>query len=233
MKELSIEAAFIKKNWFFSFPEKVYCRASPSSDFSVFLQVFYHEQYQNIISIAQLNGIEIKYILDLGANVGYTSIYFHRYFPNAKILAVEPDTDNFNQLKLHINDFKNIIPANYAVWSYQTMLNLKNVTSDSWGKSYDENIGDNGNIEAHNILNLQNKYQFPNIDILKMDIEGAEKAIFDHGTEFLDTTKLIAIEIHDDCADRNKINQNLKKHGFTIWELGELTIGINKNLIPK
>lgn len=230
MKELSIEASLIKKNWFFSFPEKVYCRASPSSDFSVFLQVFYHEQYQNIVSIAQLNNIEINYILDLGANVGYTSIYFHQHFPNAKVLAVEPDADNFNQLQLNLKNFNNISAVNCAVWPYKTTLNLKNATSDGWGKSYDEILGTEGNIKAYSIFDLQNKYQYPIIDILKMDIEGAEKAIFDHRTEFLDCTKLIAIEIHDDCADRNKINQILKKHGFMIWELGELTIGINKNL---
>ena len=230
MKELSIEAFLIKKNWFFSFPEKVYCRANPSSDFSVFLQVFYHEQYQNIISRAQLNNIEINYILDLGSNVGYTSIYFHQYFPNAKILAVEPDADNYKQLKLNLKNFNNISPVNCAVWPYKTTLNLKNPTSEAWGKSYNEIIGIRGNIEAYSILDLQNKYQYPVIDILKMDIEGAEKAIFEHETGFLAFTKLIAIEIHDDCADRNKINIILKKYGFMIWEMGELTVGINKNL---
>jgi len=229
MKDFSIEASFIKKNWIFSFPEKVYCRASPSSDFSVFLQVFFHEQYRNIVSLAQLNNIEIKWVLDLGANVGYTSIYFQHYFPDSKILAVEPDFNNFNHLKLNLKNFTNVTLVNCAVWAHQTTLNLKNDKGEAWGKSYDENIETDVKIKAYSINDFQEKNQQLIIDVLKIDIEGAEKAIFDSDTEFLNFTKLIAIEIHDDYANRNKINEILKNYGFIIWETGELTIGINKN----
>lgn len=232
MKQKNIIASKEKHQWEFRFPQKISTRTNPSSDFSVFLQVFYHEQYLNIVSIAQLNNIKVNYILDLGANVGYTSIYFNQYFPDAKILAVEPDVNNFIQLSINTQDFRNIETINCAVWPYEASLTLKNYISDDWGKSFEETKDTNSNtVNAYSILQLQKMKDYSHIDIIKMDIEGAEQAIFEHEVDFLKQTKLIAIEIHDDLADRPKINQALRSQGFILSDIGELTIGINKNLL--
>ena len=48
---------------------------------------------------------EIPYILDCGANIGLSVIYFKKLFPNAKIVAFEPDKKIFDYLKFNINSF--------------------------------------------------------------------------------------------------------------------------------
>lgn len=73
---------------------------------------------------------------------------------------------------------------------------------------------------------------FDCIDILKMDIEGAEKELFAASDlSFLKHTKCIAIEIHDEFNCRNSIYQRLADYGFTRFNAGELTIGVNRNFL--
>ena len=69
--------------------------------------------------------------------------------------------------------------------------------------------------------------------MLKVDIEGAEKEIFTDSTKcnFLDITKIIAIEIHDEFGIRDDIYKVLHQYGFLIFEANETTIGINKKFI--
>jgi FkbM family methyltransferase len=220
-----------RKNWHFFFPEEVRIRPSPSSDFSVFLQVFYHQQYAQIIDLALLNNIKITTIFDLGANVGFTSIYFEKEIKDAKIFALEPNADNFIQLTKNTKEFKNIIPLNLAIWGHETQLELLNLNAEDWAKSYKENLKGDQGIKALTISQLINQYKLNTIDILKIDVEGAEDEIFKADVSFLNQTKLIALEIHDDKTDRNMIYGILKAHHFLIWSYSELTIGINKKLI--
>ena len=68
---------------------------------------------------------------------------------------------------------------------------------------------------------------------MKIDIEGAERFIFDNNNDlsFLKKTKIIAIEIHDEYNIREEIISILKENQFLLLESGELTIGINKSLL--
>ena len=77
------------------------------------------------------------------------------------------------------------------------------------------------------------KNNLKSITLLKIDIEGAERFIFDDNVDlsFLSITKVIAIEIHDEFQIREKIYSILKKNNFHLFESGELTIGINTKLL--
>lgn len=227
MKEFSIDATLANRTWLFSFPEKVYCRPFPSSDFSVFLQVFYHQQYQQIVSLAKLNSISLHNVIDLGANVGYTSIYLHKNFKDAQIYAIEPDDQNYIQLLKNTEQFKAIHPLKLAIWGHETVVELSQSAAEDWGKSFKENPQNQQGIKAITLSSLMQQMQLETIDLLKMDIEGAEDGIFKGDLSFLSLTKMIALEIHDEQTDRNMIQSILVFHGFLIWDYGELTIGIN------
>lgn len=84
-------------------------------------------------------------------------------------------------------------------------------------------------------MSLMNLYKYNLIDILKIDIEGSEKQLFnDQRTAalFLVKTKYIAIEIHDEVCDRNVINDCLSQNNFSFFTSGQVTIGVNNNLVP-
>ena len=165
-----------------------------TSDISVFYQVFVDENYNYKYKK------EPKIILDIGANVGYTSIYYTKRFPNAKIYCLESDLDNYNILLKNVEKYKNIIPCNGALYSHDTILNIYDPNLGAWGLQVSETTNNtNKTVQAYSfksllkIWNLENK----KIDILKIDIEGSEKELFENDTEFLDNVDLMIIETHD------------------------------------
>ena len=211
------------------------------SDYSVFYQIFNKKEYEILLSIYHLNmlNFEKTIIIDAGANVGYTSIFFLNKLDNPQIFGIEPSKANIEIYK------KNIILNGYSenVIFYENALcgevNKKfNIDSSfrdglDWGLfTQEDEFGLIRGITLNQII-FENKLNY--ISILKIDIEGSERFIFkeDGDLEFLNITKIIALEIHDEFSIRNTINEILYKRNFVLIESGELTIGININLLNK
>jgi len=72
------------------------------------------------------------------------------------------------------------------------------------------------------------------IDILKIDVEGAEKVLFEdikYATQFLKKVKFIAIEIHDELDLRTKIYHAFRINNYFYYNSGELTIAVNRSFM--
>lgn len=138
-------------------------------------------------------------IADCGAYVGYSSSYFANRFPNAKILAVEPQADNYEVLVKNTSQFENIQTINKALWHSSTTVCLGNPDSEKWGCEFEaaETSSDHRNevstITVPEILQWAGGY----IDLLKIDIEGAEREIFQADCDWLDSIGVLIIELHD------------------------------------
>lgn len=230
LKSRNIDIQLNKTGHTIHFPQPVTLRPSPSSDFSVFLQVFNEEQYLPVVHICLLNKINVSTILDLGANVGFTTIFLKQYFKKAKVFAVEPDQENFKTLVNNLSFLENTSLINAAIWRDNTYLNPSYEEQSDWGKTFSENlaVNDENRIEAITIQSIIDKNQLKFIDILKIDIEGAEKQVFEGSVEFLKLTKVIAIEVHENYISKDSITEQLRESGFILIESGELIIGINK-----
>ncbi|WP_264553463.1 FkbM family methyltransferase [Flavobacterium sp. N2038] len=222
------------------FSARVKLRKTPSSDFDVFYQVVVSNEYLPVVTSYRTNfKLPLNYtpnIIDAGSNIGLTSLFFINQFQSAKIVAVEPDTDNFQVLDYNLQEKDNFefIKINGAIWSSNTKIKVINDFRDrsDWSFRVEES-NDSDAMQSYTINDLMSKNNFDYIDILKIDIEGAEKQIFtsfESDLDFLNKTKCIAIEIHDELECRDEINTILDKYGFSIIHEGELTIGINKNL---
>src|ERR1700730_4260267 len=70
--------------------QPILLRGGTSSDSAVFRQIFIEQEYQSLFGMP-----DVKCILDLGANTGLASVAFLNRFPNAQVVAVEPDPDNY------------------------------------------------------------------------------------------------------------------------------------------
>ncbi|MBK5277382.1 MAG: FkbM family methyltransferase, partial [Bacteroidia bacterium] len=98
---------------------------------------------------------------------------------------------------------------------------------------------DLGEVEGYGIADILTMQHWDHIDLLKVDIEGAEKFLFEDekiASQILSLTKVIAIEIHDEKANRQKIYQSLKSNGFSFHTEGDTTFGENmllKNIIEQ
>ncbi|PQV47280.1 FkbM family methyltransferase [Jejuia pallidilutea] len=211
-------------------------RKRPSSDISVFGQIFEEEEYRAVIECyIQSFKAEPVTIIDAGANIGLTALYFHRKLKTLKILCVEPDDDNFEVLKYNIeNNAVNATLHKAGLWNKNTNLTIVNDFRDKkeWSVRVKESLV--GGLKAITVNSLLKEKNWEYIDILKVDIEGAEKEVFttnEADISFLKKTKCIAIEIHDEFNCREDINKILKANNFNCFKTGELTIGINKNFL--
>ena len=206
-----------------------------SSDMAVFKQVLGWEQYRAVFETYRTYfNTDATTIIDAGGNIGLTSLYFSAHFPTAAIVSIEPDMDNFNLLVANLHS-QHVTCIQGAVWSRNCQLTVVNDFRDqrSWSRRVEETqIDTETSIPAYTIGHLMEQNKFNCIDILKMDVEGAEKEIFDNpNLDFLASTKCIAIEIHDEFDCRDSIYQSLTDHGFIHFNAGELTIGINQKFL--
>jgi FkbM family methyltransferase len=214
-------------------------RKSPSSDFYVFQQVFDWHEYKTVVEEYNQNfssGNKLN-IIDAGSNIGISSLFMYDFFDEPNIVAIEPEQENFKILEFNLINKKNITKIKAGLWSSNTFLNVVSDFRDKsdWSFRVEKTTDSNG-IKAFSINQIIEDFNFQFIDILKIDVEGSEKQIFTSDNadlSFLNITKCIAVEIHDEFNCRDEINSILQNYGFIFFKYGELTIGINQNLKNK
>ena len=147
-----------------------------------------------------LKNFQPKFILDCGANVGYTSVYFANIYPNADIVSVEPELGNYKMLTFNTNFYDNIKCIRAAIWNKVTYIKIVDAMSSVTGfMTFDTTADDPNALKTTTIAKLLSESSFNEIDILKVDIEGAEKEVFgaDDVDEWLSKVKVLVIELHD------------------------------------
>ncbi|WP_347474124.1 FkbM family methyltransferase [Acinetobacter thermotolerans] len=203
----------------------------PSSDIWVLKQVFFDEEYK----FKTINTPNV--IVDAGANVGYASIYFSQLFPNAKILAIEPENSNYQVLCENVRKYKNIIPIQAAIWSENTKLNICDEGLGEWGFmtfSVDDSQKKVEHlVDAYSVESLIEKYDLNKIDILKIDIEGAEKEVFEDTSKWISHVDALIVELHDRMKDGCSRSFYSNTPGFNNeWTRGE-NVYLSKGNIKK
>jgi len=214
-------------------------RKRPSSDMDVFSQIYHYLEYKPVVETFQKyfpNHKKLN-IIDAGSNVGLTSVYLSPFFPNSNYITIEPDSSNFESMSFNLatNGIQNAVKIKGGLWSKNANLKLVKDFRDKndWSIRVEETT-EEADLKAFSIQYLVEQQQFKTIDILKIDIEGSEKEVFTGSSadvSFLAYTKCIAIEIHDEFDCRKAIYAILDHYNFSYFESGELTIGINQNLI--
>jgi len=140
---------------------------------------------------------EPKIIIDAGAYAGFSPVYFANKYKQAKIFAIEVDDDNYKTLLKNTKTYKNIVTYNKALWYKKTKLKINNVDVNKCSITVEEELADakTPTITINEIINDNN---IDVIDILKIDIEGAEKDLFENAPHiWLSKIKVLIIELHD------------------------------------
>jgi FkbM family methyltransferase len=213
-------------------------RKRPSSDLDVFGQIYKYLEYQPLVSIFKEHFPQVKApkIIDAGSNIGLTTVYLSKHFSNAQFIAIEPDSSNFELMSSNFElNQTGVVKIKGGIWSRNTFLKIISDFRDKnhWSIRVEE-TNDASELPAFSLNYLVDTYQLEHIDILKIDVEGSEKEVFtgEHAdVSFLAKTKCIAIEIHDEFECREAIYAILDQYNFKYIESGELTIGVNQNLL--
>ena len=147
-------------------------------------------------------------ILDCGANIGISTIYFKTIYPNAIVHAFEPDAALFEILSknIHGNQFKQVELHKAAIWTEHTTLSFENKGSEA---SHIDTTGQSDNkVEAIKLSSIL--ANLDSVDFLKMDIEGAEYEVVKDCAPYLHKIENFFLEYHGKANETYKLNELLK-----------------------
>jgi FkbM family methyltransferase len=163
-------------------------------------------------------------ILDIGANVGFFSMYIAKKFPNAVIYSFEPFPETFRKFTEHIkiNGLTNIKPFNIAISDFE---GTSKFYSFEWsgcntlieGK-FDENLHKVTEVECRSFESLPSLTGVNEFDFAKIDCEGSEYPIFFNSSdEMIMRVKKYVLEVHNsDKYKKEDLIQRFEKLGYMI-----------------
>jgi FkbM family methyltransferase len=161
-------------------------------------------------------------ILDLGANIGMASAYLHALYPAAEFLCVEPDPRNLPLLAKNISqNGLNARIADCAVGPDTRPTQLRfgvDPTCSVVDLSPLYSHTDNLSVRMERVRDLLNGAGWGSVDLVKIDIEGAEDCLLAENNGWLDRIGAIVIEIHPNTTPE-RIRSFLQPFGFTLERL--------------
>lgn len=140
-------------------------------------------------------------VLDCGANIGSFGLRILRERPDAKIVSVEAAPDTFAILKINQEaNVGNWHPVYAALWKEEGMLTLNRRGFSFMHTVQEAELGVAESIPARTLQSVRDEFGLDRVDILKVDIEGAEASVVPASFEALDAGVLI-VEVHKDLCD--------------------------------
>jgi FkbM family methyltransferase len=184
-----------------------------AGDLFVLYEVLAFNAYHIAPSLLPTDSVRV--IVDCGANIGITSLFLAARYPAATILSVEPQPENFALLKTNVAQEPRILPIRACVTG--TPQNAVRFTADqpAWGNR----IAPDAHgvvVPAITIEELCKLNGVEKIDLLKLDIEGAEEQVLEHGT-FLARTEHIVVELHGHYGLQS-FQRDITPYGFVAQE---------------
>lgn len=160
-----------------------------TTDQDVFDEIFIDREYD-------LDFGDPLFIIDAGAHTGLSSVFFAIKYPQASIVALEPESSNYALLTKNAKAYKNIHPINAGLWSHKGFLQIQNPDAATWSFQVTEAAGDEG-IAALSVPDIMSTFNVNEIDVLKMDIEGSEIEVMNHSKSWIEKVQTLIIELHD------------------------------------
>ena len=181
-------------------------------DFDTILEIFglesynlnNHKLFKELLKKYGSDKLKSKLIIDCGANIGCSSIYFQKIVENSKIIAIEPDKKNYELLKKNFSEYKGILINSAVANSKENYEILENENKRAI-RVNDVSDGDNKTVTIKEIIQNYNNDDIH--FILKIDIEGFEKNLFEKNSNWVFEFDIIIIEIHDYLYPKQKISE--------------------------
>lgn len=149
-------------------------------------------------------GIEPREIIDLGANLGEITLYFSKHCPDARILAVEPSSENAAILRLNLAsqlfDTGNVTVLNEAVsdkpGEVEISIGLGTQNSIVFaGTRAAKRVKQTERVKSDTLSSVLDRFGFQSVDFLKIDIEGAEPLLHESLVKDVHRIRSLCIEV--------------------------------------
>lgn len=181
-----------------------------SSDFSTWDEIFLEQVYRCVLQHVPA----CKTIVDLGANIGLATLYFAKAYPDARIVSVEADAANFALLRRNVRKLirrRRCQPIHAAAWNQDGSASLGNVRPGGYDLyQVAEDRGGGQKVEALSMQTILQRSGFAEVDLLKVDIEGAEVQLFQGDLSWLERVNAIAIEFHGNSRAELRFEEMMK-----------------------
>ena len=196
----------------------IFCCRKNTEDLDI-VSVFNEEKIREFFK-----KFESGIFVDVGANIGKYTILVGNHLKNGKIIAIEPDPDNFVSLKRNVklNKLRNIVCINKAVYSENRTLKLYKAEG-SVGHSVIVKPSNNYiEIQGETLDNILKNIGVQSIDLLKIDVEGAESEVLKGSIETLKKSPNIKIIFEAwDANYLDKCKAIIEPLGFKIKKIDE------------
>ncbi|MGC1472777.1 MAG: FkbM family methyltransferase [Psychroserpens sp.] len=215
------------------YKQSIYLRRH-TSDYSTFKQIFVRNEYEVDFDFIP------NVIVDAGANIGLAAVYFSNRYPSAKIYSIEPEESNLSILEDNLSLYLNVKKLPFALHhSAGFSLEVLDYGLGNYGFITKEKsqVSDSSKVlktvDTISIEELMRNNHIDIIDICKIDIEGAEKPLFEKNYEYwLPRTRCVIVEFHDrwypGCKDT--VMKAINNYDFTFYIKGENYIFLNNSL---
>jgi FkbM family methyltransferase len=202
-----------------------------TSDLYTMVQIFIKQQYNIKLPFTPAT------IIDAGSNIGLASVYFKNLYPDAHIITIEPDNDNFQLLQKNLSHYSNMSYLQGGIWFKNASLKVSDKNQHGkWGLVVEETApGTKDAITAYTIQDVLQQKSWKTLDLLKLDIEGSEKEVFEQGNcDWMKKTRAMIVELHDRTKDGtasaffNAIVKNISNYSVEL--MGDNIIVINHDI---
>lgn len=176
-------------------------------------------------------------IIDGGANIGLATLYLKNRFPNATIVAIEPERANFELLVANTRSYDDVFCVNKGIWNESGRLEI--VDNGDGNASFitraaTVDSGSAASVDAITIADIMSEFSLPRLDLLKLDIEGSEKDVFERNfSDWLARTQNVIVEIHPHLRpDCERTVKDAFGEDFAVTQSGEYTVFSRKAAVP-
>lgn len=149
-------------------------------------------------------------IIDCGANIGLSTRYFAEEFPDAKLVAIEPDEGNCQMIARNCEHLPNVEVKRAAIGSTPGFVEIADTSAEA--NAFQTVRKDTTtDIKLVTINDIIAEYADAVPLLAKIDIEGFEKELFSANTDWIDRFPLLIIETHDWMMPKEANSQNFLK----------------------
>jgi FkbM family methyltransferase len=174
-------------------------------DLNSIREIWIEEAYR--LPFADPSGI----LLDLGANIGMTSLWLAKTYSFTQVIAVEPDPNNAALVRQNfaLNGIAGQV-LEAAVGPREMEARFESSESSNLGR-----LSENGSlVPMITVGSIVQKFGVSRFGLVKIDIEGGEQELFDGPTEWLEQADAIIIEFHPTIVDYPRLTRLVSSKGF-------------------
>jgi FkbM family methyltransferase len=192
------------------------------ADWWTFEEVVREQVYKGVLPYIS----RCETVIDLGANIGLAALYFANQYPASRVFAVEPNPANYALLNVNLQalvDSGRCQTFNAAIWGRETLLVANPLPSPERYNCFSvrEILPEEHcptPLKGMPMVDLVAVSGFTTVDILKVDIEGAEVQLFRGNLDWLERVRALLIEFHDESRQESDFDAIMRRYHFRIHE---------------